>query len=208
MLHYLFYIYIIDFVPAGTGFFTGLEPSSGQSSIQILNAVNISIAVVVIVFAFTFNTLYLKYKHAIIINSEGGQAQKNLIDIKTALAAVTLLLFLVSSAIVVQNVVPREETPLIQLLLPCCTVTMINIYFCKNQNVVAHFSHWLKTKRDALEFSMLNSILNIMLTRWRRSNHVSPNKVDIEMNDIRPPTGNDQPGGRETSEEADHVSSD
>lgn len=202
------YFYIIDFFASGTGYFTGLEPSSGQSNIQICNAVNISMAVVVIVFAFTFNTLYLKYKHAVIINSEVGQAQKNLIDIKTALTAVTILLLLVSSAIVVQNFVDSEETPLIQLLLPCCTVTMINMYFCKNQNVVAHFTHWLKGKRDALEFSLLNSILNIMLTRWRRSNHVSPNTVNIEMNDIRPSTGNDQPDGRETSAEADHVPSD
>ena len=125
-------------------------------------------------FAYCFNTLYLKHKHALIINHEISHSPKNLIVMKKSLIGVGVLLMLILVAFGVQTMMEGRAKGPALLFLPCCVVTCINLYFSLNKTIIEHAARVWKLKKESLEFQCARF-------KFFRNNRVQPQSSGVEM---------------------------
>ena len=125
---------------------------------------------VIIISAYCFNNVYLKSKHAQIIQFENTDSEKNLINFKKLMIGTLVIVFVLAVATAIQNSVVDSAQLYIPSLLLCCMLTFLNIYFTKNKYVLDHMKRIIKNNIANFEFSFLYSVY----TKCIRTKRVSP----------------------------------
>ena len=167
-------------MPAVLGLLTGHLPATGQNFSHYVNAIHDVMATIAVIFSYCFNYFYLKHKHAGFILHENANSQKNLIDFKKLILGMLVILLLISVVIGVQTLVHGENKGLLNIFLPCFSVTFLNLYFSKSKEVLAHAKVVFQQRKENVLFSSFSSVFNMCAG----TNRILPNTLNLEMLDL------------------------
>ena len=120
---------------------------------------NILTAASAITFVYCFNTWYLKQKHAALIMQECPvrSSKGNLLSLKKLLLGIILILILIIAMILIQTLGQGKHKNTVQALLSCCVLTILNIYYAQNKNVLKMVENAIKKMKERFEFTVVYS---------------------------------------------------
>ena len=165
-------VYILGQKSPHLGFLCGLPVSLDHNVAHLFHIVNILTAASAITFVYCFNTWYLKQKHAALIIHECPvrSSKGNLLSLKKLLLGIILILILIIAVILIQTLGQGKHNSILQRLLTCCVLTVLNIYYAQNENVFEMVENAIQKMKARFEFTAIYSTASLFV----RNRKVTP----------------------------------